>query len=66
MGRFFVVTNADTSISATVFMGKFKTLGPKKAEYDGVKMVEVEDENGEVKTVPNRPYKMRTQRWPNL
>lgn len=47
-------------------MGKFKTLGPKQAKHDGVKMVEVQDENGEVKMVPNRPYKMRTQRWPNL
>lgn len=41
---------------------RFKTHGPKPAQYDAVEMVEVE-ENGEIKVRPDGPYKMRDQKW---
>lgn len=59
IGRLFIVNNIDTSFPQVFLWERFKTLGPKPAEYDGVEMGNVEDNDGNMKIVPDRPLKMR-------
>lgn len=56
MESFHVVTHADTGFLQFFLWERFKTLGPKPAQYNTVDMVEVK-ENDEVKVKPDRPYK---------
>lgn len=58
-----MVTYADTSFCQLFLWEIFKTLGLKPEEYEAVEMIDDEDENGKVQTVPDRPLKMRAQRW---
>lgn len=61
-----MVPHTDTSFSAVVLWERFQNLEPKPTKHDGVKIVDVEDDEGNVKTVPDRLLKMRAQRWSNL
>lgn len=66
MGRYLVVTYADTSFLQLFLWKRFKTLGLKPAEYEAVEMIDIEDDNGKMKTLSDRTLKMRAQRWSNL
>lgn len=66
LGRFYVVTHNNTSFLQLFRWERFKTLGLKPAQYDGVEMIEVEDDDGNVKAVLDRPLKMMAHRWSNL
>lgn len=55
--RFYVVTHADTSCLQLFLWEQFKTLGPKQTQCDGIEMVEVKDNDGNMKIVPDRPLK---------
>lgn len=46
-------------------MEKVQINGPKPAQYDAIKMVEVK-ETGEMKMRPDSPYKMSAQRYSGL
>lgn len=49
-----------------VSVERFKILGLKLVEYKAVDMINIEDDEGNVKTVPDRPLRMRAQRWSTL
>lgn len=66
MGRYTIVSYANTSFLQLFLWERFKYLGPKPAQFEAVNMVDVEDENGIVKSVPDKPVKMRAQRWSNM
>lgn len=42
------------------------TLGPKPTQFEAVKMVGIEDDNEIIKSVPDKPIKMRAHCWSNL
>lgn len=64
LGRFHVVTHANTAFLHIFLWERFKTLRLKQA-LDALDMVEIE-ENGEVKVRSVMPYKMRAQRRSGL
>lgn len=41
---------------------RFKTLKPKPPEFEAAEMDDFEDDNGVVRSVPNKRLKMRAQR----
>lgn len=43
-----------------------KSFAPQPAQFDVVNMVTIKDENGIIKSVPEKPEKMRAQRWSNI
>lgn len=49
----------------TFLWERFKTLGPKPTEFKVIDMVGVEDEDGNVKQILDKPFKMGPNDGPN-
>lgn len=45
---------------------RFKNYGPQPSMFEAINVVRVEDENGIVRSVPDKPEKMRAQKWSKL
>lgn len=45
---------------------RFKNYSPQPIAFEAATMMTVNDENGVVRFVPDKPVKMRAQRWSNL
>lgn len=45
---------------------RFKSYSPQPIMFEATTMMTVEDENGIVRSLPDKPSKMKAQRWSNL
>lgn len=59
MGRYTVVSYANSAFLQLFLWERFKGLAPQPVQFEAVNVVTVEDENEIVKTVPDKPKKMR-------
>lgn len=66
MGRYLVVSYVDTSFLQLFLWERFRTLGPKLQVFSGIDMVDFEDDDDNVMSVPEKPLKMRAHRWSGL
>lgn len=66
MGRYTVISYANSTFIQMFLWERFNSVAPQPTLFEAVNLVTVEDVNGIVKTVPNKPEKMRAQRWSNL
>lgn len=64
MGRYTVVSYASTSFLQLFLWERFNNLGPKPTLFEAINMLNVEDENGIVRSVPYKPVKMRASDGP--
>lgn len=66
MGRYTVASYAQTAFLQMFLWERFKSYSPQPTVFEASTMVMVEDENGMTRSVPDKPEKMRAQRWSNL
>lgn len=66
MGRYTVASYAQTAFLQMFLWERFKSYSPQHTVFEASTMMTVEDENGVVRYVPDKPEKMRAQRWSNL
>lgn len=66
MGRYTVVSYANSAFLQLYLWERFKGLTPQPVQFEAVNTGTVEFENGIVKTVPDKSEKMRAQRCSNL
>lgn len=66
MGRYTVVSYANSAFLQLYLWERFKGLAPQPVQFEAVNTGTVEYENGIVKTVPDKSKKMRAQRCSNL
>lgn len=66
MGRYTVVSYANSTFLQLFLWERFSNLAPQPVQFESVTMRTFEDEDGIVRTVPDKPARMRAQRWSNL
>lgn len=66
MGRYTVASYAQTVFLQMFLYERFKSYGAQPTTSEATTMMKVEDENGIIRSVPDKPEKMRAQRWSNL
>lgn len=64
VGRYTVVSYADIAFLQLFLWGRFENLGPQPAQFEAVNIVTVEDENGIVKSVPDKPIRWELKDGP--
>lgn len=65
-GEVTVASYAQTAFLQMFPWERFKNYSPQPIVFEASTMMTVEDENGVVRSVPDKPEKMRAQRWSNL
>lgn len=66
MGRYTVVSHVNSAFLHLFLWERFSNLAPQPVQFEAVTMRTIEEEDGIVKMVPNKPARMRAQRWSNL
>lgn len=66
MDRYTVASYAHTAFLQLFLWERFKSCGPQPSIFEAISMVRVEDENGIVRFVLDKPENLRAQRWSNL
>lgn len=66
MGRYTVASYAQTAFLQMFLWERFKSYSSQPTVFEASTMMMVEDENRVMRSVPNKPKKMRAQRWSNL
>lgn len=66
MGRYTVVSYANSAFLQMFLWEMFSNLAPQPIQFEAVTMRTFEDEDGIVRTVPDKSPRMRAQRWSNL
>lgn len=66
MGCHTMALYAQTAFLQMFLWERFKNYGPQTSTFEAITMMTVEDENGIVRSIPDKPKKMRAQRWSNL
>lgn len=66
MGRYTVVSYANFAFLQLFLWGRFSNLAPQLVQFEAMTMRTIEDEDRIVRTVTDKPARMRAQRWSNL
>lgn len=66
MGSYTVASYKQTAFLQLFHCERFKSYDPQPSTFEVINMMTVENENGIIRSVPDRPEKNRAQRWSNL
>lgn len=66
MGRYTMVSYANSVFLQLFLWERFNSLAPQSVQFEAVTMMTVEDEDEIVRTVPDKPARLRAQRWSDL
>lgn len=65
-GRYTVTSYGQTAFLQLFLWKRFKSYGPQPSTFEAINMMTMEEQNRIIRSVPDRPEKMRAQRWSNL
>lgn len=61
-----MVSYANSAVLQLFLCERFQNLAPQPVQFEAITMITVEDVDGIVRTVPDKPARIRVQRWSNL